>query len=48
VDWALDAPVPWRAEACARAGTVHLGGTLDEIAASERAVWTQRATRAPS
>ncbi len=39
VDWALDAPVPWTAKDCARAGTVHLGGTLDEIAASESAVW---------
>lgn len=35
MDWALDGPVPWRAPDCARAGTVHLGGTLDEIAASE-------------
>jgi phytoene dehydrogenase-like protein len=32
VDWALDAPVPWHAAECARAGTVHLGGTFDEIA----------------
>jgi phytoene dehydrogenase-like protein len=39
VDWALDGPIPWRATACARAGTVHLGGTLAEIAAGERAVW---------
>ncbi len=38
VDYALDGPIPWRAEACVRAGTVHLGGTFDEIAASERAV----------
>jgi phytoene dehydrogenase-like protein len=37
VDWALDAPIPWRAEECARAGTVHLGSTLEEIAASEAA-----------
>jgi phytoene dehydrogenase-like protein len=37
VDWALDAPIPWTAEACRRAGTVHVGGTLDEISASERA-----------
>ena len=37
VDWALSAPVPWRAAACARAATVHLGGTLEEIAASEQA-----------
>jgi phytoene dehydrogenase-like protein len=39
VDWALDAPIPWQAEACRRAGTVHIGGTLDEIAASEQAPW---------
>lgn len=38
VDYALDGPVPWKAEGCTRAGTVHLGGTLAEIAASERAV----------
>jgi AraC-like DNA-binding protein len=34
VDWALDGPIPWRAEACTRAGTLHLGGTLEEIARS--------------
>lgn len=39
MDWALDGPVPWRATECARAGTVHLGGTLEEIAQSEREVW---------
>jgi phytoene dehydrogenase-like protein len=39
VDYALSGPIPWRAEACARAGTVHLGGRLDEIAAAEAAVW---------
>jgi phytoene dehydrogenase-like protein len=39
VDFALDGPIPWRAEACARAGTVHVGGTLAEIAAAERAIW---------
>lgn len=38
VDWALDGPVPWKAEACRDAGTVHLGGTLPELAASEDAV----------
>jgi phytoene dehydrogenase-like protein len=38
LDWALDGPIPWRAEACAHAGTVHLGGTLAEIAASEALV----------
>ena len=40
VDWALSGPIPWRAEECRRAGTVHLGGTLDEIAAGERATWS--------
>jgi phytoene dehydrogenase-like protein len=39
VDWALDGPIPWRNPECAQAGTVHLGGTLDEIAAAEREVW---------
>ncbi|WP_041448711.1 NAD(P)/FAD-dependent oxidoreductase [Anaeromyxobacter sp. Fw109-5] len=39
VDYALDGPIPWLAAECARAGTVHLGGTLEEIAASEAAVW---------
>ena len=38
VDWALDGPIPWTAPEAARAGTLHLGGTLDEIAAGERAV----------
>jgi phytoene dehydrogenase-like protein len=38
IDYALSAPTPWRASACSRAGTVHLGGTLEEIATSERAV----------
>ncbi|MEX1252809.1 MAG: NAD(P)/FAD-dependent oxidoreductase [Dehalococcoidia bacterium] len=38
IDYALDAPIPWQAEACRRAGTVHVGGTMDEIAAAERAV----------
>jgi phytoene dehydrogenase-like protein len=37
LDWALDGPIPWRAPEAARAGTVHLGGTLDEIVASEEA-----------
>jgi phytoene dehydrogenase-like protein len=36
VDWALDGPIPWTAASCARAATVHLGATLDEISSSER------------
>jgi phytoene dehydrogenase-like protein len=38
IDYALDAPVPWLDDACRRAGTVHLGGSATEIAASEEAV----------
>ncbi len=37
VDWALSGPIPWRAPACARAATIHVGGTLEEIVASEAA-----------
>ena len=39
VDFALDGPIPWRAAECLRAGTVHVGGTLEEVAAAERAAW---------
>ncbi|WP_421828528.1 phytoene desaturase family protein [Larkinella sp.] len=35
VDWALDGPIPFTAESCRQAGTVHLGNTLEEIADSE-------------
>ncbi len=38
LDLLLDGPIPWRAAACARAGTVHLGGTFEEIAAAEAQV----------
>jgi phytoene dehydrogenase-like protein len=38
IDWALDAPVPWRDPRVGDAGTMHLGGSLDEVAAGERAV----------
>jgi phytoene dehydrogenase-like protein len=38
VDYALSRPVPWRAAACRRAITVHVGGTFEEIAAGEDAV----------
>lgn len=39
VDWALDGPVPFKASECLEAGTVHIGGTFDEIASSEKAAW---------
>jgi phytoene dehydrogenase-like protein len=38
IDYALSEPIPWKAEACRRAGTIHLGGTMEEIAAVERDV----------
>jgi phytoene dehydrogenase-like protein len=38
VDYALHQPIPWKASACLRAATVHLGGSMEEIAASEQAV----------
>lgn len=39
IDWALDGPIPWTAPECSQAATVHLGGTCEEIALSERLVW---------
>jgi len=39
VDFALDGPIPWQAPEVARSATAHLGGTLQEIACSERGVW---------
>ena len=47
IDWALSEPIPWLAKACRRAGTVHLGPTLDEICASEKAVWQGEHSRFP-
>jgi phytoene dehydrogenase-like protein len=47
LDWALEGPIPWRAEECRRAGTVHLGGTLDEISASEWEPWSGRTSPRP-
>jgi phytoene dehydrogenase-like protein len=39
VDYALDGPIPWKASACRQAGTVHVGGTFEEIQTAEQAVW---------
>jgi phytoene dehydrogenase-like protein len=47
VDWALDGPVPWRADACRRTVTVHVGGTFDEVARSEAAVRAGRHAEQP-
>lgn len=47
VDWALDAPIPWTNALCTRTATVHLGGTIAEIAASEEAVRQGRGVQRP-
>jgi phytoene dehydrogenase-like protein len=47
VDWALDGPVPWAAEACRRTVTVHVGGTFDEVARAEAAVRAGRHAEQP-
>jgi phytoene dehydrogenase-like protein len=47
LDWALDGPIPWRAGDCARAATVHLGATLEEIADSEAAPGRNEVSESP-
>lgn len=47
MDWVLDGPIPWRNPACLRAATVHLGGGLEEIAASEHAPLAGRIPEKP-
>ncbi|HET7043583.1 MAG TPA: NAD(P)/FAD-dependent oxidoreductase [Gaiellaceae bacterium] len=47
LDWALRAPIPWSDASVARAATVHLGGTLEEIARSERDAWEGRIAERP-
>ena len=47
LDLVLDGPIPWRDERLALAGTIHLGGTYEEVAASERAVSDGRVHERP-
>jgi phytoene dehydrogenase-like protein len=47
MDWALHHPIPWKNKECLRAGTVHLGGSLEEIEQSEREVWENRHPEKP-
>jgi len=47
IDYALSHPIPWRARDCSRAITVHLGGTMEEIAQSEFSATHDRAAERP-
>jgi phytoene dehydrogenase-like protein len=47
IDWALDGPIPWTDPACLDAATVHVGGSLDDIAAAEAEVWRGRHAERP-
>lgn len=47
IDYALSQPIPWKAAECLRSLSVHVGGTFDEIAESERAVWNGRQAERP-
>ncbi|MHB8507804.1 MAG: phytoene desaturase family protein [Candidatus Dormibacteria bacterium] len=47
LDWALDGPIPWASAICRRAGTVHLGGLLGELVASEAAAVSPRPAERP-
>jgi phytoene dehydrogenase-like protein len=47
VDWALSGAVPWRAEGCAQAATVHVGGTFEDISQSEAEVNAGRPPERP-
>lgn len=47
IDYALSEPIPWKAAACRRAGTVHVGGTMAEISRSESAMWQGKPDQQP-
>jgi phytoene dehydrogenase-like protein len=47
VDWALSAPIPWKAPECLDAATVHVGGTLEEISRAEAAPWRGECAERP-
>jgi phytoene dehydrogenase-like protein len=47
VDWALDAPIPWRAPEARQSATVHLGGTLEEMDANRQLEWQGQPAEQP-
>jgi len=47
IDWALDAPIPFKSEACTKAGTIHIGNSIQEITTAEQQTWDGRNTDNP-
>jgi len=47
IDWAISEPIPWKARECLLAGTVHIGGSMESIALSEREIWQNKAPLNP-
>ncbi len=47
IDWALSDPIPFRNPACLRAATIHIGGTMEEIARSEKMIWQHQHPEKP-
>jgi phytoene dehydrogenase-like protein len=47
VDWALDAPIPFKADGCRKAGTIHIGNTFEEIADGEQQIWKNKHSEKP-
>ncbi len=47
IDWALDAPIPFMAQECREAGTIHIGNTFTEIADTEQQSWDGKTVEKP-
>ena len=47
IDWALDGSIPWNDERCAKASTIHIGGSMEEIAESEKLMWNGKHAEKP-
>ncbi len=47
IDYALNGPIPWNDPNCLKASTVHVGGTMEEIAKSEKEVWEGKVSEKP-
>jgi phytoene dehydrogenase-like protein len=47
IDWALNGPIPFRAAVCREAGTIHIGNTFEEIALSEKTMWSGKTAAKP-